>query len=83
MRTFIALILSVTFLSSCHESYTVKGNEVIYHYYDDGGGKQQTVLNLADAETFKDLGGQYAVDLNHVYNRGEIMPLLIQQLLRL
>ncbi|MHA4895796.1 DKNYY domain-containing protein [Pedobacter sp. PWIIR3] len=75
MKAFIFLFLPWIFISSCqnYKSYTVEGKKVFYHDFDDGGGKLKFIVTIADYKTFKDFGGHYGLDKNHVYHRGAIL----------
>jgi hypothetical protein len=74
MKLLTLLVVFLT-LIGCHKSYKIENNQVIYYYYNDGSELQHRVLNNADSKSFKALQSGYAIDKNHAFYRGEILPL--------
>lgn len=63
---FLALIV-VSILTSCN-SHDIDGEKVYYVSWNEGSGKNKTLIQGADAETFKELKhSKYAIDKNNVY----------------
>ena len=64
---FFLVLTTVVILTSCN-SHDIDGEKVYYVSWNEGSGKNKTLIQGADAETFKELEhSEYAVDKNNVY----------------
>lgn len=54
LRFGLYLILTICLLS-CKSKYTVEGNKVYFHYWNEGSGSNKFLLDSADGKTFKSL----------------------------
>jgi len=63
---FLAIIV-VTILPGCN-SHDIDGDKVYYVHWNEGSGKNKTLIQGADPETFEELEhSKYAIDKNSVY----------------
>ena len=53
-RFGIFLLLSIC-IFSCKRKYTVEGDKVYFHYWNEGSGSQKWLLDSADGNTFKSI----------------------------
>lgn len=72
---FIAILFVFT---SCRKGYIVENNKVYYEYWNEGTGQNKTLLENADANSFKkiesecdDCSFEFGKDKNHLYIDGQ------------
>ncbi len=71
---FFLSIVVLTCLTSC-KGYTVKNHHVYYVYWNEGSGRNERLLEHADAASFSVLdNSEYGKDKFHVYNGTQIIP---------
>lgn len=75
---FFFIIIACVF-GSCRKGYKVENNKVYYEYWNEGSGQNKTLLEKADANSFKKLEFdcnsefEFGKDKNHLYIDGEII----------
>ncbi|KUJ61373.1 hypothetical protein AR687_13110 [Flavobacteriaceae bacterium CRH] len=76
-KYLVFIIISLCFLTSCRKGYKVENNKVYYEYWNEGSGQNKTLLEKADAGSFKKLEFEcncefeFGKDKNHLYIDGE------------
>lgn len=76
-KILIISIISLFIFSSCRKGYVVENNKVYYEYWNEGTGQNKSLIETANAETFKTLefncncDFKFAKDQKHLYIDGQ------------